>query len=142
MARAGTSEFRHPLEHIEPSKHNAFWSDGIAHSSFAHPFHAWKINRVPVPSYHGLNTTSNDFYTKTWALKATNRGEETIGWAGKCATHSPRFHGTQKCKMKFPSAAELRGWATDVPPRTPLSTARSSARSARSARSRSTPSLH
>eukprot|EP00397_Hematodinium_sp_SG-2012_P067188 GEMP01103293.1.p1 GENE.GEMP01103293.1~~GEMP01103293.1.p1 ORF type:complete len:173 (+),score=33.66 GEMP01103293.1:152-670(+) len=120
MARAGTAEFRHHMEHFLPVKHNMFWSEGVYREAYVHPYHAWKLNHVPVPTYAGINTTSNDFYTKTWALKATNKGEDSLPWAGKSAFHSPRFHGTKNCKMKCPSMSDLMGWQTEPPPRTPL----------------------
>jgi len=135
MARVGTAGFKHPDEHQSCIKHSAFWAEGIDREAYTHPYHPWKLTKIPPPTYAGLGTTSNDFYTKTWILHNNSRSEETtMPWAGKSAFHSPRFHGTLRCQMKRPNMAEIMNWATEPPPRTPVApdtplSVRSSARS-------------
>jgi len=135
MARVGAAGFKHPNEHASQIKHSMWWVEGIDREAYAHPYHPWKINCVPPPTYEGLNTTSNDFYTKTWIMNNKSKTDEgQLPWAGKSAFHSPRFHGTLKCQMKRHKMSDLMGWATEPTPRTPIMgeaplSVRSSARS-------------
>jgi len=116
MARVGTANYRHSETHDTLDSHGAFWKDGIEREHVQHPYHPWQINKIPPPSYVGLNTTTNDFLSKTWMEHDKEKDEKhATPWAGKSAFHSPRFHGTTRaCGLVRHSMKDILNWDYDT----------------------------
>eukprot|EP00401_Gymnodinium_catenatum_P071060 CAMPEP_0117573494 /NCGR_PEP_ID=MMETSP0784-20121206/60992_1 /TAXON_ID=39447 /ORGANISM="" /LENGTH=165 /DNA_ID=CAMNT_0005372079 /DNA_START=35 /DNA_END=528 /DNA_ORIENTATION=- len=80
MARAGVANYCHSTDH--PVKSNSYWRDCINKEQQNHAYHPLN-DPAPQASYAHLNTTSNDFMSRTWQLLHHTRSVA----AGKCSFH-------------------------------------------------------
>eukprot|EP00927_Polykrikos_kofoidii_P074885 TRINITY_DN70940_c0_g1_i1.p1 TRINITY_DN70940_c0_g1~~TRINITY_DN70940_c0_g1_i1.p1 ORF type:complete len:181 (+),score=22.01 TRINITY_DN70940_c0_g1_i1:49-591(+) len=91
MARIGVANFGHSAD--EPVKSNVYWRQVVEREQRGHVFSA--LNEpFPQSSYKHLNTTSNDFHGRTWALLDHTRTPA----AGKSSFHHnvAKPHGSVK----------------------------------------------
>eukprot|EP00930_Biecheleria_cincta_P005309 TRINITY_DN10622_c0_g1_i2.p1 TRINITY_DN10622_c0_g1~~TRINITY_DN10622_c0_g1_i2.p1 ORF type:complete len:153 (+),score=10.98 TRINITY_DN10622_c0_g1_i2:60-518(+) len=131
MARVGVANYVHSTDH--PVKADGYWREGLERSQRDH---AYSVFNQPFPkaSYAYVNTTSNDFLSRTWQVlhhtKSTAAGKvsfhhnvaKPVSGTVRAHTASSSFErlpparsatmaAAQGMLLSSPSAPSLRGFA-------------------------------
>jgi hypothetical protein len=87
---------------------------------YAHPSNSLKI-KVPQPSFHGIQSTSNDFFTKPWQVMSKQSGQQRFPSAGKQtfflgggSTTTPIFPFEKYTSMR-PPLSQRENWYASHP---------------------------
>jgi subtilase family serine protease len=82
MARVGTANFKPSwgTENLH-NQRESFWRQSINREYYSHPSNSLHI-KVPQPTYHGLQSTSNDFFAKPWHVMSDASGQQVFPSAG------------------------------------------------------------
>eukprot|EP00933_Yihiella_yeosuensis_P046052 TRINITY_DN4151_c0_g5_i1.p1 TRINITY_DN4151_c0_g5~~TRINITY_DN4151_c0_g5_i1.p1 ORF type:complete len:168 (-),score=22.46 TRINITY_DN4151_c0_g5_i1:152-655(-) len=80
MARVGVANYAHSTDN--PVKQDLYWREGLERGQRDHAFSVFN-EPFPKASYAYVNTTSNDFLSRTWQVLGHTKSVA----AGKCSFH-------------------------------------------------------
>lgn len=121
MARVGVANYKisSGTENLI-NQQEMYHRQAINKEFFAHPSNSLKI-KVPQPSFHGIQSTSNDFFTKPWHIMSKQSGQQRFPSAGKQtfflgggSTTTPIFPFEKYTSMR-PPMSQRENWYENHP---------------------------
>jgi hypothetical protein len=121
MARVGVANYKisSGTENLI-NQQDMYHRQAINREHYAHPSNSLKI-KVPQPSFHGIQSTSNDFYTKTWHVLSKQSGQQRFPSAGKQtfflgggSTTTPIYPFEKYATMR-PPVSQRENWYANHP---------------------------